>query len=281
MRYIVAYIITVVLTIAALAANGQVCPSTADYIQPAVYPTPLTLNNGDTLLITSDYSVSGQLTIKNGGVVIICNDAIFEFDGSISVHNRGLIVFTGCGELRVNGSYSGDWKDCELESWCKDCGDPGYYPLVIVWGVKAWDGLCCKTPLPIELLSFTATKSLDNNKILWSTGVEINNDYFSVERSKDVETWISIHQADGTNTMNVRSYSFVDHNTTESYYYRLKQIDYDGTVSYSDIKFVNRENGNESEVYRINVLGQIVDRSYIGLVFIVYSNGAKKKVFQN
>ena len=271
----------IIISLLYLGATSQVCPTTADHVQPVVYPTPLILGNGDTLLITSDYSVSGELTVQNGGVVIVCNDAIFTFDGSISVHNRGLIVFTGCGELRVEGSYSGDWKDCELESWCGDCGNLGYYPLVITFGVKAWDGLCCKKPLPIELISFTAKQQNDNNTISWVTGVEINNDYFTIERSIDILSWASVHYRDGTNTAYIRSYSFVDHNITQSYYYRLGQTDYDGTVAYSGILFIGRESGNVREVYRTNVLGQIVNKSYVGIVFIVYSNGEKKRTFQN
>lgn len=280
MNWTIAYIIACLIAIATLSAIGQTCPSTADYVQPAVFPTPLELRHGDTLLVTSDYTATGQLTLKPGSVVMVCNNAIFTFNGSIAVFNNGKFVFTGCGELHVNGSYSGDWKACELESWCEDCGDPGYYPLVIIFGVKAWDGLCCFAPLPIELISFSGYTIGDNNKLLWETGSEINNEYFMLERSTNLDTWIEVHRKDGTNTFNIRSYSFVDHNITQSYYYRLGQTDYDGTVTYSDILFIGREGGNAREVYRTNALGQIVNKSYVGIVFVLYSNGDKKRVYQ-
>ena len=278
MRWIIVYIIIALVTLVTLVAKGQTCPTTADYMDPIVYPTPLTLKNGDTLVITSDYTAAGELTVKNMGVLIICGTAKLTVTGSVAIKPGGRVIFTGCGSLDVGGAYAGDHTDCEMENWCDDCATAPY-PLTVT-GAQIWDSQCCKAPLPIELLSFDAVRQQENNKVLWVTGAEINNDYFTVERSRDILKWTSVHQRDGTNTAYTRSYSFVDHNITRSFYYRLRQIDYDGTVSYSDIVYVERDGANATEWYRINVLGQIVNKSYVGIVFIVYSNGDKKRTFQ-
>ncbi len=94
-------------------------------------------------------------------------------------------------------------------------------------------------PLPIELLDFnvqaTANKKVD---IYWSTAAEINNAYFDIERSKDGISFESIDQLQGHgNTNSEMHYRTVDLNPFIGInYYRLKQVDFDGSFTYSDIK---------------------------------------------
>jgi hypothetical protein len=101
--------------------------------------------------------------------------------------------------------------------------------------------LTCAT-LPIQLLSFsvqwkdnTQTKGL----LQWSTAQEINNDYFSVEQSADGVSFTEIGTVAGAgNTNEPRTYSLIDNSpyTNQATYYRLKQVDFDGAFSYSDIE---------------------------------------------
>ncbi|MBA4250237.1 MAG: hypothetical protein C0425_00115 [Chlorobiaceae bacterium] len=91
--------------------------------------------------------------------------------------------------------------------------------------------------IPVELVSFTA-KSVGNNVTLnWSTATETNNMGFSVERSVDQNNFMEIGFVSGKGTsIEKNNYSFVDRNlNVGEYYYRLKQVDFDGTVSYSSI----------------------------------------------
>ncbi|MFN8166660.1 MAG: T9SS type A sorting domain-containing protein [Bacteroidia bacterium] len=95
--------------------------------------------------------------------------------------------------------------------------------------------------LPIELMSFTAEydghSAVDVN---WITASEINNDFFSVERSADSVHFISIGVVPGAlNSTRSQHYSFIDHSPLPgTSYYRLKQTDYDGKFKYSDIDAV-------------------------------------------
>ncbi len=106
--------------------------------------------------------------------------------------------------------------------------------------------------LPIELLSFNV-ESEDNNKVTlnWSTATEINNDYFTIQRSNNGRVWEEFAKVKGAgNSSNKINYSAID---TEPYinesYYRLKQTDFDGTSSYSDIKVVIIEEELSTELY--------------------------------
>lgn len=101
--------------------------------------------------------------------------------------------------------------------------------------------LCPVTPshLPVELISFTAS-ALDNNSIelTWQTASETNNDYFVLEKSNDGRLFSKIVQVQGNgNSSRVNDYSFTDSDIPDLkiLYYRLRQIDYDGSEHYSKI----------------------------------------------
>lgn len=85
--------------------------------------------------------------------------------------------------------------------------------------------------LPIELLNFEIhVINQEEVEIIWETGQEINNDYFSIERSVDGMYWEEIGQISGAgNSTDPISYRFLDLNPLEyTSLYRLKQTDYDG-----------------------------------------------------
>ncbi len=96
-------------------------------------------------------------------------------------------------------------------------------------------------PLPIELLSFDAKVVKQNVNIDWITSSEINNDYFIIEKSKDGIYFNEINQITGAGNSNTELYySSIDKNPYNGIsYYRLKQIDFDGSFTYSDLKAIN------------------------------------------
>ena len=95
-----------------------------------------------------------------------------------------------------------------------------------------------QTPLPITLLSFDAT--VDGSKdvgLTWQTAQEINNQSFTIERSKTGFAWDEVKTVPGAGNSKVTiSYSETDENPFWGpSYYRLKQTDFDGTTSYSNV----------------------------------------------
>ncbi len=91
--------------------------------------------------------------------------------------------------------------------------------------------------LPIELNSFSI--SVKNNSVYlhWQTQSETNNFGFDIEMSKEQKVWNKIGFVQGHGTSNKKhSYSFIDKNLeSDHYYYRLKQIDSDGSYIYSEV----------------------------------------------
>jgi len=104
--------------------------------------------------------------------------------------------------------------------------------------------------LPIELLSFDARLKGSEVLLEWITESEINNERFEVEHSTDGKTFTSIGSLAGSGTSNklntykmVHAFPRIDVN-----YYRLKQIDYDGAFSYSDIEVVKYQSNRNNSI---------------------------------
>lgn len=87
-------------------------------------------------------------------------------------------------------------------------------------------------PLPVKLRSFAGECISGKVHLNWQTVIEIDNDFFVAEKSADAKVWTSIATIKGGKES--RSYSCVDDQpTTPVSYYRLKQVDIDGTYTYS------------------------------------------------
>jgi len=105
------------------------------------------------------------------------------------------------------------------------------------------------TPLPISLINFKAT--VQNGEVLlnWTTAAEIDNDYFTIQRSTSVTGWENIQKIPGAGTSGLTKY----YNAKDILplsgvsYYRLMQTDFDGKSTYSFVVSVNIDN-NISEI---------------------------------
>lgn len=108
-------------------------------------------------------------------------------------------------------------------------------------------------PLPIRLLKFEAFVLSNNDvSIKWSTASETNNNYFTVERSRDAIGFEMLTQVSGAgNSTCIKDYAVPDKSPLPGLsYYRLKQTDYDGKVSYSSIVPVTVESmAGEVSIY--------------------------------
>ena len=128
----------------------------------------------------------------------------------------------------------------------EDAHDIGYYNLVHNSTVFLYN-----SPLPVELISFCAYSKENLVCLAWSTSTELNNFGFEIERkSLNVETghalspqnptyaaWDLIGFVSGAgNSNSVKEYSFIDKDIKRGkYQYRLKQIDNDGTFTFSEV----------------------------------------------
>jgi hypothetical protein len=106
-------------------------------------------------------------------------------------------------------------------------------------------------PLPIQLLDFNAVKNGNRVDLQWNTATETNNDYFTVERSKDIVTFEPLVMVKGAgNSTSALHYKAMDELPfSGTSYYRLKQTDFDGKFSYSNIAAVNFDTAIPFDVF--------------------------------
>jgi hypothetical protein len=98
-------------------------------------------------------------------------------------------------------------------------------------------------PLPVELISFTGLPKECDIHLSWSTASEVNNDHFVMEYSADGQGFSPLGYVEGNGTtVDVQDYQFIHKNVRNPYsYYRIKQVDYDGSFEYSDVIMVKSE----------------------------------------
>ena len=151
---------------------------------------------------------------------------------------------------------------------------------------EGWDALVSSvpvacTPLPVELINFSGEKHGNTNELSWITATETNNDYFIVEYSSDGKSWSEIKTISGSGNSSTQNTYISLHRDFEVgvNYYRLRQVDYDGSMTaHGIISIDNRD--NLILIKRINALGQEVDETYKGVVFEYYSDGSTRKIMQ-
>lgn len=201
----------------------------------------------------------GDVIIIPAGVTVsvTTNNQTLESCPPVFIHVYGTLFFSSSGKLELpcgsgiqvypGGLIDGDGSGssnririCGVEVWRVDDG-PVTGPAVL--GDPP-------PPLPIELISFTAVTVADNTRVelKWATASEKNNDFFTVERSRNGATFEQIAKVDGAgNSTTVLNYSAYDESPLEgTSYYRLKQTDFDGKFTFSNLVAVNYKKSGTS-----------------------------------
>ncbi|MCC7232610.1 MAG: T9SS type A sorting domain-containing protein [Bacteroidia bacterium] len=159
----------------------------------------------------------------------------FYNDQMVQIGCARYTTSSGTLGLTVSGLIPNSWYYVSVDNYA---GNPGTFTLKV-------NGA---NTLPIELASFDARA--DGNRVLvsWETAAEINNEYFTVERSSDGENFVPVGRVEGAgNSTNLLSYGWEDRDPlTGTSYYRLRQTDYDGKTEEFDPVSVNRDNPEES-----------------------------------
>jgi hypothetical protein len=139
------------------------------------------------------------------------------------------------------------------------------------------------TLLPIDLISFTGKEERSQNVLNWTTASEVNNDYFTVEKTVDGVNFEVVGVENGAgNSATYLNYTLMDISFDKVInYYRLKQTDFDGKYNYSPLISIDNREGAKKVVRIINVYGQEVDENYNGVVILIYSDNSILRTVQN
>ena len=165
----------------------------------------------------------------------------FAQNTTVGVSESALMGYTAVSNLRLLVDNDGvDWTNATVYSGATSVGGR-----VVFSGVDFTAGTFFtlatvdyfSTPLPIELLSFEGETIRSANKLTWSTASELNNDHFTVERSTDEVSFMPIGSLPSAgNSQQMTHYSLLDEQPNQRVnYYRLQQVDLDGTSTYSHV----------------------------------------------
>jgi hypothetical protein len=251
------YIVTGAKITATTALNFS--KATVVYVQSGAELIINTLNvNIDALEVNKDFvlnvDTSGKLTIN--GDFTAAKDATLTIEGTAVVNGnvtlgQGAILNVDVsapagGTLNITGNLSAG-----TGSTLNGNG------LVTVGGTATGINDGSTTQLPVKLIYFDAKYNQNNVEINWATASEINNNFFVIEYSADAQNWDVLAQVAGSgNSTEVLNYEY-QHFTKDSYYYRLKQVDFDGKTETFKTVFVNTPYINEDACYQVfDIMGR-------------------------
>lgn len=111
-------------------------------------------------------------------------------------------------------------------------------------------------PLPVDMISFTVKGMPQHSALIhWETAQELNSDYFDIQRSYDGNKFDVVGSVKGNgNSMKKIKYDFLDNKIPSQFigvFYRLNQVDFDGTSTLSDVRSVNFEVQNNLNIWPI------------------------------
>jgi hypothetical protein len=263
-----------------IAVDGQgnvyVC---GRYDSAAYFGTTSQIGNGDLEAFLAKYDQNGNLlwVVSGGGPgndyfssIAIDNEGYIQgigsFTGTATFGTNNLTALAGSEDL-----FFIKYNPAGLVQWVKQAGgsgsdkanavciDPGgnllgtgffngtaFFGLDTLISSGTQDIYVTKignNPIPVELVSFKADISKGVVTLKWSTATETNNKGFEIERSFDKTNFNKIGFVDGFGTTTEKKeYTFIDKSVLNGKaYYRLRQIDFDGTFSYSSIVEVDAE----------------------------------------
>lgn len=200
----------------------------------------LTIRSGDTLVV-------GATTFANGSTVVIETGGVLIINGDLTNNNNSDDI-TVDGKIIVNGNVTGgngsaiSGGGSVVATGSITTSGSG---TIFGGGVSCTPGPCGvgTPPLPITLSYFTARSEGSGVNLFWETLSEINNHFFTLERSTDLTIYEIVRTVAGAgNSREQIAYKASDENPLSGVsYYRLKQTDFDGAFTYSYPVSVNRK----------------------------------------
>lgn len=184
----------------------------------------------------SDVAVTLSWALNSCGVNDLCDLRVSRWDGAqwLSEGNGGVTGTVVAGTL-VSG---------------ENCGAPESATSFGPFTLGSFSG---NNPLPISLISFNAVVCESSVCLSWQTASETNNDFFTVEKSRDGLIWEGLVNINGAGNSNTTLYySTIDGSPFSGFsYYRLKQTDFDGEFEYSQIEsfYLNATHNQRLNIY--------------------------------
>ena len=211
--------------------------------------------NGD----MENVSIVEYWELNNAGTVSAADVSLYWSDKSISgIQDPPNLV------VAHYNTASSEWENLGQDGLLD--AEPGFVTVDAVTSFSPFTfGSLLGNTLPVELIFVDGDKTDNGVMITWATATEIDNDYFEIQRSTDGKEYQSIGITSGAGRSDRRiDYDFLDTSPLLGIvYYRIKQVDFDGTQTYSNVirleveddglvLYPNPVSGNKSATLRLS-----------------------------
>lgn len=189
---------------------------------------------------------SGSVSFTAGGSQLFDRRAVGTVDGgTLNLTTTWVDVFTvtlwamnspsNAGYVVINGGAGA--SDGAFSTYSVSDADANEYVVQsLTWGTSLLLAAGGPIPVPVRFTGFNAACSDNGTSIAWSTATEKNSSHFEVQKSADGSSWITIASvtSSSANSNSAKSYRYTD-KAGGAAQYRVKQVDVDGTITYTDI----------------------------------------------
>jgi hypothetical protein len=186
----------------------------------------------DSLFVLANSYTFGNTPNNWGPEMTFIFDSVYVYNGGNLIIELRQTGFTGTSRsldalTTSTTGYGTLFRSCWGSGYTANSGSQGNFSI---------PRITANDPVPVELISFTATVSGKNVLLQWTTATELNNSGFEVQRKTfDSEYEVVGFIAGSGSTTDQRSYLFSDANVANgNYVYRLKQIDFNGVFDFSN-----------------------------------------------
>jgi hypothetical protein len=257
-------------------------------------PFQLTLNAGS----LSNATLTAKINVSTHPAIVTSTNYLGRYwsiePTGISNPNYNVVynyaasdIFGSEGTLFPFKYNAGGWQSCIESASNAMIGSGG---VNVSTKALSWNGITTfseftgignGTPLPIELLTFTADAAENEVVLNWSTASEINNHYFEIERSLDTKNAVKIGKVDGAGNSNTYlNYTLPDENPELGInYYRLKQVDFDGKFTFSEWIPVKFEGADKLQLSQFAVNSEATSVSFSVINIPIQAENATITVF--
>ncbi|GAB4041980.1 T9SS type A sorting domain-containing protein [Spirosoma jeollabukense] len=192
----------------------------------------------------TDQWTTGALSQVRGGISTTSLGSKVFFAGGVSSPS-----FLNSNVLDIYDAVTNQWTATQLPqlSGIVSSTKVGNKVFFAGNGTNKVDIYTVEAALPVNLISFSgAWKENIGAQLSWQTSLETNNDHFEIQRSANAKSFETIGRMQGKGTIQAHTdYTFTDADMPGQIgYYRLKQVDFDGSTHFSDIISVNRRESN-------------------------------------
>ncbi len=206
-------------------ANMSLTDFSANFVGPKKQ-----VRAGSLTILANTYTF-GSTPNNWGPEMTFAFDSVYVYTGGHLLIELRQTGFTGTSRsvdalTTSTTGYGTLFRSCWASGYTANSGSQGNFSIVRITG---------DDPVPVELTSFTASVTGNNVLLQWTTATELNNYGFEVECKTENSSYEVVGFVTGSgSTTEPRSYIYTDVKVPDGkYLYRLKQMDFNGTFSFS------------------------------------------------